>query len=331
MNRKLYALLVLIGALGFLVLVYLYFFVYYTSNLTINANVWEYEVSLFSTKTAFKKQVSCPESICVISDLSPLSYSVSISKSGYESQNIPLELKARTSEELIVQLEKKLSLTQRDILSSQEESIQEKITRLREEGDWITRYELPNGNILSFQEDADQMVLYETVQETQKEIARFPISPEKQIQLSQIFSSDDILLSLPSGQYLLTDSARKLVDIDIALPIRYGKSQGNGVYIFVTEKGSFVWKAGIAPDYEVQFSDFVRDGEDIIGVIWKDDSQKRENFWIEGSWDVIVRYNESTKLRKELYNGPDSISKIYRDGQDIYVEIGAKEFKLENL
>ena len=78
MSRKIYALFILIGAIWALVLGYLYFFVYYTATLTIDANVGNYRVELFSLATAQKWKHECPEEVCVINDVSPFDYNISI-------------------------------------------------------------------------------------------------------------------------------------------------------------------------------------------------------------------------------------------------------------
>jgi len=132
--------------------VYLYFFVYYTATLTIDANVDDYKVELFSLGTAQKWIHDCPEAECVIAGVSPFDYNISISKADYETKVIPAKIGARGKESIIVQLEKKVSLVSLDTEIVQETN-REKIQRLREENLYYARFKISEDAILSFKQE----------------------------------------------------------------------------------------------------------------------------------------------------------------------------------
>lgn len=110
MNARLYALLLLVGTLGLIVLAYLYFFVFYTAVVVINSNVSEYTVEFFNPATAQKREEFCKEALCEILDVSPLEYTITFSKEDYETQTLSTKIQARKKQDFLVEFEKKARL-----------------------------------------------------------------------------------------------------------------------------------------------------------------------------------------------------------------------------
>jgi len=73
----------------------------------------------------------------------------------------------------------------------------------------------------------------------------------------------------------------------------------------------------------------VKDG--YIGVIYKDETQKKENYNLQDeTQNLILFYNPDTKERKILYKTDLDIQKIEKQGEDIYFQTPDGRYKLEN-
>ncbi|MDA9129132.1 hypothetical protein N9J72_01500 [Candidatus Gracilibacteria bacterium] len=332
MRRKLYALLILIGVIGAGVLTYLYFFVYYTATLTVNSNVPEYSVELFSKSTAQKRVVDCPEEICIINEVSPFEYNVSILKDDYESQNLNITVKARRPESLFLELEKKVSLSQISSLSIQETN-QERIQRLRAENRSYARFDLGNNTLISFREEGNRLeMLFEKGGEI-KLISDFLKVPENSIGADSISSSDSVFLGIGENSYIFDTTNGKLFQLDFQIDIFYIKAGSQpGEYLIITEKGAFLYNS-ISGESEFQylFRDYVYSENEIIGIIFKDEEQKKQNFDLEEeSENLIMKYNPQDKTRKILYRTNQAIERIVKQQEKIILTIQGEKFELEN-
>ena len=132
MKRKLYALFVLLGSVGAIVLFYMYFFVYYTAQIEIQSNINHFEVKLFNASLAQNYQYTCTQNPCVLLKVPPLVYNATFSAQGYEDQSFEIEVHPRKNQEIKLHFEKKLVVQKQllqDILSI--ETQQERIERLK--------------------------------------------------------------------------------------------------------------------------------------------------------------------------------------------------------
>lgn len=129
----------------------MYFFVYYTSTLIIDSNVTDYKVELFSKSTAQKRSTDCKQERCTLTDVSPFQYNISISKPEYETQVIPMKVRARKKEELYIKLEKKVRLESLQ-LEKIAETPKEKIQRLREQNRYYAVFQADTDDKLIFEE-----------------------------------------------------------------------------------------------------------------------------------------------------------------------------------
>jgi len=106
--------------------------------------------------------------------------------------------------------------------------------------------------------------------------------------------------------------------------IRYAKKSNlSGKYILVTDKGSFLYDiTSSQSEYISSFDDIIYLDDYIIGIIGDSQKQKKTNFSITESGDIIVRYNSQSKERKVLYSSDSAIEKIYSEGDKISFESG---------
>lgn len=142
MRNKLFALFILVGVIAGFVLVYMYFFLYYTSTLVVNTNIENFQVSLFSKKTAKTFEYNCEQKICTLSDIAPFDYNMTVSSSGYIDIVQSFTIKARSKQEVLVTLEKQVKFEKVQETIAPETSAQEKIAEIRKDKEFLIRFPL---------------------------------------------------------------------------------------------------------------------------------------------------------------------------------------------
>lgn len=333
MSRKLYALFILVWAVWSLVLVYLYFFVYYTSTLIIESNVPEYKVELFSKSTAQKWEYDCPEMKCQIDKIAPFEYNVTVYKDEYEPQFFTLKVKARRKESLFIELDKKADLVHLEKIEVSE-TAKEKIERLREQNLYYASFSLSNDAKIIFKESADTRITlnYESW-DTSREIQSFEKVPSESIHVSSIGDSWDIFLKIGGKQYIYKVEVGSIKLLPYAIEILYIKPWlSGGKYVIVTENGSFLYDivSGEGEFYYL-FKDFVYlSDNEVIGIIENSEKQKKKNFGIEEKGNVIVKYNIENKERKIILQNTPKIDTIIWKGESIVFSSGDSEYELVN-
>ena len=332
MKRKLYALFILAWAIGALVLVYLYFYVYYTGTLTINANVEEYRVELYSPGTTQKWSYDCPDFVCEIYDVSPFDYNVSIIKPEYETKIISYKVRPRWNEALVIQLEKQVRL---ESVSSEnlQENPQEKIQRLRDENLYYAVYRVDDNQTLRFSEDDGELVLQYIKAGQLRDIGTFKMYQKNEINISAIYESENILIQLWNENYIFDTNffrIQKLPEIKNLRYVKYNSQSGN--YVCITSVWAFVYdQQSNSFEFQYQFKDYVAMPWFIIGVIHKDEDQKRKNFNITEKWNVIVKYSQADKTRKVIYSSANPIDEIFSRWDNIFIKSWWNTLELKNF
>lgn len=332
MWRKLYALLILIGAIGALILAYLYFFVYYTATLTIDANVSEYRVELFSLATAQKQSHNCSEKICIIPNVSPFDYNISIIKADYQTKVISAKIGARWKESIVVQLEKKVSLIS-VIEDKIEETNKQKILRLREEKLYYTQFQVSDDVKLSFTQENDQILLQYKTSENIREIGSFKLIEKNKILVDTISGTKNIFISLGQEYYILDTQKFSLTQLPFELEINYIKSWVSlWKYLVVTPQGTFLYNiSDNTSEYQYLFKDFLYSWEDIIGIIYDDEDQKKSNFNLDQSGNLIIKYSPQDKTRKIIETTNLNITRLEWRWDKIIFSVGNSEYELRNF
>lgn len=333
MPRKLFALFVLIWALGFLVLIYLYFFVYYTATVVMNANVTEYNVELFSKSTAQRWEFECPLEECILSDISPFEYNISIKKEGYKDVTINAKISPRKKQNFVVEMEKQVRL---DILEIEQntETAQQKIQRLRDNAKYFVSFELSEDTKVHFLQDQNQLEMIYKTQDKERTISRFPLVREEDIQVRYIGDAGkELFIQVWNSYYIFSLSAGRLYVLPYTLEVKYIKP-GNILweYLVITEKGAFTYNTATQDsEFQYLFKDFIYSDTTLIWVIYKDEDQKKRNFNIEDKGNLIIRYSPDTKERKILLQTDLQVERIEWRGEDIIFFANGREYKLENL
>jgi hypothetical protein len=300
--------------------------------LVINSNVEEYSVTLFSKSTAQKSYFECPERSCELRDISPFHYNISLIKNGYETQNLQIEIGPRSNQELVIYFEKKVEIRALEP-ENIDESLQEKIARLRESGNYYSILDVQQGKRLLFQENWDLLTWVYQLGERNISLGEFPKTIADEIRVETIAGSDDIFFALGSQQYVFFVSNLELKKIEFWSDVKYIKPTPHaGKYILVTQQGSFLYDIRTSrAEFQYVFKDFVYYEDFLIGMIFADEDQKRRNFNIEQSGNLIMRYSSQTKERKILYSTRDTIEKIETVWGDIILMIDGKKYSLENF
>jgi len=331
MHRKLYAFLILIWTIWALVLFYLYFFVFYTSQLSFNSNIWEYKVTLYSPSLAQKKEQLCPQSLCIINDVSPFEYNISISKDGYETKNLNIVVWARQNQEILIELQKKAVLE--EVLDMKAlETPQEKIQRLRDNNLSFARFQINTESEIRFTEESNTLKMLYITWSSKREIQSFPKISADSIDASLIGTTQNIFLSLWNTSYIFETRQARVTKLPFEIKVRYIKPDKNTwTYLIVTENGTFHYNAiNNTSNFEYLFRDFVYINKWTIGVIYKDEIQKKSNFWLEQKWNLIVLYNPDSKERKVILETLLPITHIQNVDDKVIFTAGNKDFELLN-
>ena len=331
MKRKLYALFILVWSLGALLLAYLYFFIYYTGTLTINSNVWDYRVELFSPGTAQKWVHECPDPICEIYNVSPFDYNLSIIKTDYKTKVLSFSARPRGVETLVVQLEKqvKIESISRESVS---ETPSEKIQRIRDENLYYAKFTIDE-SVLRFKDEEAEILLQYVFNQEVKDIWKFKKVEKSEIDIAEIYSSKNILLKLWNDNYIFDTSYFRLQKLPEIKNLRYVKYDSqNWKYIAITQVWAFIYNIEAnSLQYEYQFKDYISLPWFIIGIIYSNETQKKENFNILEKGNVIIKYSQADKTRKVIYSTNDPIDEIYQKWDQIYIVSWNNLWELKNF
>lgn len=311
-------------------LVYLYFFVFYTATVEINSNVDGYDIQLFSLSTATKISQTCRGNPCILRDVSPFEYNLRISKPGYESQSEQIKIEPRKRQSFVFQLEKKASLK---AIEKTEKNTQELINAKRNKNKFYSYFEGQDGIKIFFKEFDDMSVEIIFSQDTNEySLWKFPKVPKKEIFLSQISPDAPMLLQMWKDSYIFLPQKRTLKRLPLEIAVKYIKNTHLATqYDIVTEKGIFRYTPTNSKlEYQYIFKDFVQDGKDFIGIVYSDEREKKENFSLSQSGNLIVRYNLKTKERKVLLATTQKIDAIFWQGEDIIIESWNSQMYLRN-
>lgn len=321
MLRKIYALLILLATIGALISAYLYFFVYYTSTITIHANVDTYKVSFFSKKTARKWEHECPDTQCEIPDVAPLEYRISIYKTDYQSQTLSIDVAPRRNEDIFIELKKQPQLTKIDVPAIVENKA-DILARLKQKNKYIATYPLDTGERLLFEPRWDTVVaIYET-NDQHIEIQAFPLQDAQNLYGEYIYGTEEIFFRVGNLSYIYNISRGELIELPFDIEILYVKTSPQPwMYYIVTKQGTFLYDSlNNRSEYQYIFHDFIHTTETYVGIIYDDETQKKKNFSFTQPGHLIVQYHPTEKTRDVLYTLETYPERIeYRDEKVILI------------
>jgi hypothetical protein len=159
----------------------------------------------------------------------------------------------------------------------------------------------------------------------QKLLARLPfVIPKEEIKITNIIWEDNIyLLSYWKDKYLLNLIFLDIQNIKLNLDILYAKKITWENLLLTTKKWSFLYNLKTKKlNYFNSLFDFViLDNWDYIWILKDDLETQKKNLWFwEQKWDIIVYYDTKTKKARLLKNPWFKISKIYLKNNWVYIE-----------
>lgn len=296
LSRKLFALFVLIWALWFFVLLYLYFFVYYTATLVIVANEENYSWELVSIKNAQNRKFTCIQKECIIEDIPPFDYRLTLSKDDFKSISQSISLSARTAERIEVLFERQARLSLETVVLPESS------------WDFLSEIALPLPEAVSWDD-----IHYEPI----------------------IWAEGEMFLRAGNTSFIYESLWGNLTELPYRIPVVYIKAGTvGGSYQVVTEVGTFLYsRQSRTSNFQYLFFDYVvLSEEQIIWVIRPDETEKRQNFSLpESSETLIVLYNSRTRDRRVLLSSSQKITRIFSDAGEVYVVTDEGiSYKLEN-
>lgn len=331
--KKLFALLVLIWTLGFFVLFYLYFFVYYTATLVIVSNEPDFRWELVSVRNAQNISFSCPERECIIRDIPPFDYRLSLFKEDFKTQNILISTSARSSQELEIVFVRDPRLTLSTVLQDGVFTRQDT---------W-----LDDGVYLSFESQGVEIFFRELswrsalemfyrTQLGEVRLREVPRVSWSQISVDYIRGSGDIFIWVWNQKFIYDRWASNLIVLPFEIPVRYIKAWDTRAYYYVvTDVWSFIYrKQTNTSEFQYLFFDsVVLSPESIVGIILPHDTERRQNFNLgEEGRTLIVHHNSRTRERRVLLSTSENIQQIHNTRGEVYlVNSQWESFRLENF
>ena len=330
MSNKLLALLILIWTLSGLFGLYFYFFVGYTSELTINSNTTDYSLELYSKKTGRSFEYSCSESPCVLSDISPFEYNLRARKDGYKTVYQDIDMPAREALSVDITMIKEISLSE-SVASEIELSNKDRISYLRDKKKAYKFFDLESWVYAYFSQEW-QLYIYRGG--GIEKVWDFTLSQDDQVDVKIVSETDYLYFQIADTRYMYNIVSGKIEVLDLWVDISYIKKWNNdNNLVFVTSVWAYIYDISSNTfDYFYLFKDFVYNGEEYIWVMYADEEKKLSNFGLETTdSNLIIRYNPDTKNREVLYETWLIIDKIYMQDEIIYFESEGKRYSLENI
>jgi len=316
------------------VLFYMYFFVYYIWAIDIKSNVNNYNINIYNKKLLKTSQYNCIKKECNILDISPFSYTLTITKSWYIDFNKDIEIWRNQVLKLDVILNKKVLLNEINIEKTEKIvknlTNQEKITFLRNKNKSYFYTKINNNNFY-FKQDWNYLRLYND----SINLWAFEKVKKEYIKISEVlWTNDYIFITLAKKKYLYFLELKKKYLINLNIDINYIKKwQNNSEFIFITTKWAFVYnKFSLKLEYFDFFRDFIYYESWYIWIINKNDIRRLNNLWLKNiTKNLIIYYNTDSKEKKILYKTDIDIVKIYNKWEDIiFIWPDKKEYKLDN-
>ena len=343
MSNRILWILIIIGFIGAIVLFYLYFFVYYTSTLTVTSNISPFSFSLASTKLPQRIEYTCEKSPCTYTDISPFVYEIQGFATWYTSEIQNFSLPSSSSYTVDIQFEKKIELMEVPEVNSWswEVSTSEKVSIVKLKKSSYTFFDIPTLGYFSFEAKKESMDLFyqADINSPKKLIGNFDLVNATDIRLIPfLWSKTKILLSLePKTNYSIDIDTKEIISFNLdpeAQSVKQGESDSE--YIVSTKLGAYIYDTRKdIPEYFSQFHDFVYspDKKLILGYVSSHDETRLANLWFEWEFkNSIVSFDRESLERKIVLSLDNELKHIYASGSQIFVEdIEGKVFEIKGL
>lgn len=330
MNNRIWGLLILWIVFWLWYLFYWYYFVYSLVNITFTTNVDTFSVSMESQHKNYNFE--CNSNSCEYPQVSPFTYNVTLQSPEHKEvnytwtpskqsaiQSIEFQKDYKLVADTLLSQEDATQLLNNTIDADKQETIQEKIQKLKDKQQTHLIFEL-NKNIYKFKKDNNWLVLYQN----NEVLGYFDYAEKSKISLQEIVSNENYLaISIGHTQYIFSKLTGKTHEYTLAIPVKYIKSTDkNGEFIFVTEKWSFIYDIYKNKfEYNSYFSDFVfLNKNTYIWVIYKDDIEKNKRLKNKANNNLVILLEPASKKEEILLETEKDIEKIFKKDGKIYFE-----------
>jgi len=307
---------------------YFYFFVWYTSTLTIQANIDNYNVELYNKKIAQSSDYNCEESNCFLEEISPFSYNLRVRKDGYKTVYRDIKINPRENLKIDIEAIKEISLTEKlediSVLSNKD-----KISYLRDKKKAYKFFDFEDGEYAYFSEE---WWLYVYKHSKAQKVGDFSFSASDILDVKHVDQTQYLFFQIWDLRYLYDLEGWTITTLDFSVDIHYIKSHKDKL-VFITPVWAYRYDISWNSfDYFYLFKDFIFLEDMYIWVIYSDEVDKLKNFDLEETnSNLIIKYNPESKKREILYKTNLDIEKIYIQDDSIYFEAEGKRYELENL
>ncbi len=324
--NKVLASMVFAWGIGFFYLIYLYFFVYFTSTLTLISNVDDFKVQLYAKEVAGKFERSCKEKTCTLNDISPFIYVLTVTKEGYEAYSTTVDLKWAVKKEETIQLKKVISLQD---IQKKEVTKEEKVDMIKLKARAIYIEKVDDVWIMYFTQGEKFDLYLSTGLWSDVLIGAFNKYPKEDISITKVLTSTgQVCISLGKETFIYDAVDDILASIELRVPVKYAKYDAfSKKYQLITANGTFVVDGAT---FQVTFAPIFQDyitvsPNEVIGILSKTDEQRRKNFAVPETYKdstVLLKYSQDTLQKEVIFSTSKQIEKIYQEGKQIFIEDG---------
>lgn len=268
--------------LAFIILfIYLFYKYFFSVKLSyLEINSNVWNYEVIINNIKFKKNITCENKKCIIKEIPPFEYNIIIKKENYKTYSNKINI--LKNNKINILLEKVISL----------EIVDEKK---------LTRFEIIN----NIQSKKKINLLWENIKS------------------NKVLSSNKYLYFKKDNKLYINNSLNNnLIKSDFVPDIKYIKKLDNNNLLIVTEEWSFILNLlNKEINYFSLFSDFIKIDNNYIWIINYDDLIRKKNFWYENiDWNLIILYNINRKISYILKNIWNKIEKIYIENNKLYIE-----------
>lgn len=302
---------------------YYYFFVLNKWNVTLNSNIWEYQVALYNDKLKTNFITDCLNQKCELIDLAPFDYEITITKEWYKTYKKSFKVISKSTINIDFQLEKQLFVKKVDFEQTSSGSQLDKfreISQLQKSYKFFNMWDLgyfyfeDNGN--------DTITLYRKYSQNPEEnLYTFNKISSTQIDLQILYQTENmIFISYWDEKYTYNLQNNKIEKIFFPQEVNYAKKSGN-ILSFVNDVGVFLYDENTKNiEYFYLFKDFVLyDDKSYFWVIFDDEIEKKKNYNLENKkWNLIVKYDFKNKSVIVLETTELNVKKIVKEAEKVY-------------
>lgn len=333
MSNRTLAFLLLVWIIWTFVLLYLYYFVYYTSKISFHSNIWDYDVKLNASDMLKEFSYKCDQKDCDLKSIAPLEYKLSITKEGYKTIYKNASLTPRSKKDFDIVFEKNTALEK--VLEEEEvqETKAEKIDRIREKKKYHSYFYFWNDSKYYFKEEWSKMKLFTSIESKEVFLWSFHLEEKESIELKEIHNSRFIYVKVWDKRFVLNLDSLNKKELQLKTEIIYLKWwKSEKDILLVTENWTYTYNfQNNKLEYFYLFKDFVFLKDWYIWIINKNEKKKLINYWLKAKTEnLIIKYNPINKDRKIIFETNFKVEKIIKQWDDVYVITKEGKYKLDN-